>query len=62
MVSVVYFYCLLFLLIVNFRFLEVNNLAIEFLKIVNRDFAEEFAKSVSALGPEVTASVQKLFS
>lgn len=46
----------------NLSLLEVNNLAIEFLKIVNRDFAEEFAKSVSALGPEVTATVQKLFS
>lgn len=42
--------------------IEIKNLAIEFLKTVNRDFSEEFAKSVSDLGPEVTASVQKLFS
>lgn len=42
--------------------LEMNALAVDFLKTVNRDFAEEFAKCVSELGPEVTASVQKLFS
>lgn len=45
----------------RFCCVEISNLAVEFLKTVNRDFAEEFAKSVSSLGPEVTASVQKLF-
>lgn len=40
---------------------ETKMRLIEFLKIINRDFSEEFAKSVSSLGPEATDALQKLF-
>ncbi|XP_018577628.1 importin-4 [Anoplophora glabripennis] len=41
---------------------DVKKILVEFLKTINQDFAEEFANSVSSLGPEVTESIQKLFS
>ncbi|KAJ8957095.1 hypothetical protein NQ318_007310 [Aromia moschata] len=41
---------------------DVKKLLIEFLKTVNRDFSEEFASAVSALGAEATESIHKLFS
>ncbi|KAJ8924603.1 hypothetical protein NQ315_000753 [Exocentrus adspersus] len=41
---------------------DVKNILVEFLKTVNQDFAEEFANSVSSLGPEATESIHKLFS
>ncbi|KAJ3660491.1 hypothetical protein Zmor_004938 [Zophobas morio] len=41
---------------------ETQNLLVEFIKTVNRDFSEEFGNAVSSLGPEVTESLQNLFA
>lgn len=41
---------------------ETRATLVEFLKIINRDFAADFANCVSSLGPEVTESLQKLFA
>lgn len=43
-------------------FAETKHLVVEFLKTMNRDFGEEFANSVSSLGPAVTENLQKLLS
>ncbi|KAJ8943944.1 hypothetical protein NQ314_009608 [Rhamnusium bicolor] len=40
---------------------DVKKVLIEFLKTINQDFAEDFANTVSSLGPEATESVQKIF-
>ncbi|KAK4877680.1 hypothetical protein RN001_010186 [Aquatica leii] len=41
---------------------ETKQIVMEFLKIMNRDFSQEFANAANSLGPTVTESLQKLLS
>ncbi|XP_068893273.1 importin-4-like [Tenebrio molitor] len=41
---------------------ETKTKLVELIKIINRDFSEEFGNTVSSLGPEVTNSLQNLFT
>lgn len=43
-------------------FIDAKLILIEFIKTLNRDFAQEFAHAVNSLGPEATDSIQKLLS
>lgn len=52
-------YLISFLIWLNFP--ETANLVSEFLRTINRDFPQEFASIVSALGEDVTINVHKLF-
>jgi hypothetical protein len=45
-----------------FIFPETKTKLVELIKIINRDFSEEFGNTVSSLGPEVTNSLQNLFT
>ncbi|CAG9770533.1 unnamed protein product [Ceutorhynchus assimilis] len=41
---------------------DTKHILIEFIKTLNRDFAQDFAHAVSSLGPEATGAIQKLLS